>query len=280
MRIALISREHPAKTTGGGIGTYTMTMGAALARLGHQVDLLTGGPGEARIEQGVHVIPLVHPALPQPTASRLLAARRVAREALRSGAEVVQASEWDAEAWWVARRRVLPLVTRLATPTYLVDVLNLGAPRSGTDAVRRMERDQARRSQALIAPSHAIADQVARDWGLDRARIDVIPNPIDGAAVRAAGARSPAVALPERFILFIGRVERRKGVEELAQALPRALSEHPDVNAVILGRNAGASGGDVAPRLAALAEAFPGRVHLLGALPRDQALAVVARATI
>lgn len=280
MRIALISREHPAKTAGGGIGTYTMTMGAALARLGHQVDFLTGGPGEARIEQGVHVIPLVHPSLPQPTASRLLAARRVAREALRSGAEVVQASEWDAEAWWVARRRMLPLVTRLATPTYLVDVLNLGAPRSGTDAVRRMERDQARRSQALIAPSHAIAEQVARHWGLDRARIDVIPNPIDGAAVRAAGGRSLAVALPERFILFIGRVERRKGVEELARALPRALSGYPDVHAVILGRNAGASGGDVAPRLTALAEAFPGRVHLLGALPRDQALAIVARATI
>ena len=26
MRIALISREHPSKTSGGGIGTYTMTM--------------------------------------------------------------------------------------------------------------------------------------------------------------------------------------------------------------------------------------------------------------
>lgn len=280
MRIALISREHPAKTSGGGIGTYTMTMGAALARLGHHVEVLTGGPGAPRIEDGVHIVPLEHPALPSPIASRLFTARRVAKAALRSRADVVQASEWEAEAWWVARRGALPLVTRLATPTYLVDVLNLGAPRPGTSIVRRMERDQARRSQALIAPSVAIADRVARDWRLDRSQIEVIPNPIDGKAVRAAAARTPEISLPERFVLFIGRLERRKGVEEFAHALPRALRDHPNTHALVLGRDAGTSGGDVAVRLLELADSFPGRVHLLGALPRDHALAVVARATI
>ena len=280
MRIALISREHPATSGGGGIGTYTMTMGAALARLGHEVELLTRGSGEPRVEDGVHVVPLVHPALPDPTTSRLLAARRVARAALRSQAQVVQASEWEAEAWWIARRRMLPVVTRLATPTYLVDVLNLGAVRPGTRVVRRMERDQAQRSQALVAPSHAIAARAARDWGLDRARIEVIPNPIDGTAVRAAAERDAGLALPERFILFIGRLERRKGIEELACALPRALREDPEIHGVFVGRDAGASGGDVAPKLARLAESFPDRVHLLGELPREQALPVVARATI
>jgi glycogen synthase len=280
MRIALISREHPATSGGGGIGTYTMTMGAALVRLGHHVELLTRGPGETRVEDGVHVVPLVHPSLPDPTASRLLAARGVARAALRSEAEVVQASEWEAEAWWLARRRMLPVVTRLATPTYLVDLLNLGAVRRGTRVVRRMERDQAQRSQALVAPSHAIAERVANAWGLDVGRIEVIPNPIDGAAVRAAAGTDPGVTLPERFILFIGRVERRKGIEELAHALSRALREDAEIHAVIVGRDAGASGGGVGATLAGLADSFPGRVHLLGERPRETALAVVARATI
>jgi glycogen(starch) synthase len=280
MRITLISREHPARTGGGGIGTYTMTMGAALARLGHQVQVLTHGPGTPRVEDGVQVVPLVHPALPNPTASRLLAARRVARAALQSHPEVVQASEWEAEAWWITRRRMLPVVTRLATPTYLVDRLNLGAARPGTRVVRGMERDQAERSQQLVAPSHAIAERVARDWALDPARIEVIPNPIDGAAIRAAAQRDPGLPLPERFILFIGRLERRKGIEELAHALPRALREDPESHAVFVGRDAGASGGDVAPTLARLSDSFPGRVHLLGELQREQALSVLARATI
>src|SRR5215204_2601635 len=280
MRIALISREHPANTAGGGIGTYTMTMGTALARLGHEVNVLTRGSGKPRVEDGVRVIPLEPPTLPNPVADRLFRARGVARAALRASVDVVQAPEWEADAWWVARRQILPLVTRLATPTYLVELLNQGAPAARTSVIRRMERDQARRSQALVAPSEAIADRVSRDWGLDRSRIEVIPNPIDGAAVRAAGEKNPAVTLPERFLLFIGRLERRKGVEELARALPSVLREHPEVHAVILGRDAGAPGGGVAARLAELVPSFPGRVHLLGALPRERALAVVARATI
>ena len=280
IRIAFVAREHPAISGGGGIGTYTMTMAAALARLGHHVDLFTHGDGAPRVEAGVRVVPLAHPALPNATASRLLAARRVAKAVHEAGAEVVQAAEWEAEAWWIARRRVLPVVTRLATPTYLVDALNLGSVRPGTGVVRRLERDQARRSNALLAPSHAIADRVARDWALDRAEIEVIPNPIDGAAVRSAADASPAVPLPERFILFIGRIERRKGVDELAHALPAALRDDPDIHAVFVGRDAGASGGGVASSLTGLAASFPGRVHLLGELPREQALAVVARATI
>ena len=280
MRVALISREHPSKTSGGGIGTYTMTMGAALARLGHEVTVLTRGSEEPRIEDGVRVIALPHRALRSSTAERLAAARRAARAALGADAQVVQAAEWEADAWWLARRRTLPVVTRLATPTYLVDLLNHGLPRAGTGVVRRMERDQAQRSQALVAPSKAIADRVAGEWGLDRSRIEVIPNPIDGAAVRAAGKNEPEVPLPERFVLFVGRLERRKGIEELAGALPGVLREHPDVHAVVLGRDAGTDGGGVAPLLGTLAASFPGRVHLLGALPRESALAVVARATI
>ncbi|HEX8854610.1 MAG TPA: glycosyltransferase [Thermoleophilaceae bacterium] len=280
MRVVLISREHPSRTSGGGIGTYTMTIGPALAGRGHDVEVLTEGPGEEHVEHGVHVVPLEHPSLPPRTASRLLTARQVAHAARRDGAEVVQAAEWEAEAWWIARTGGSPLVTRLATPTYLVDMLNLGAQRDQSDLVRRMERDQALRSQAIVAPSASIADRVAADWRLDRARIDVIPNPIDGAAVRSAGAADPPVSLPPRYLLFIGRIERRKGVDVLAAALPKALAAHPELHAVFLGRDAGAAGGDAGRRLDDLLEAFPGRVHRPGALPREQALPVVARASL
>ncbi|MFL5827111.1 MAG: glycosyltransferase [Thermoleophilaceae bacterium] len=280
MRVVLISREHPTRTSGGGIGTYTMTMAPALAERGHEVEVVTEGTGGAHLERGVHVVPLEHRSLPAPTASRLLTARRVARAARRDGAEIVQAAEWEAEAWWLARTGGAPLVTRLATPTYLVDRLNLGRQRDSTHVVRRMERDQALRSQAIVAPSESIADRVAADWRLDRARIEVIPNPVDGEAIRTAGAAEPVVPLPARFVLFIGRIERRKGVETLAAALPEALSAHPDLHAVFLGRDAGAAGGDAGCRLDELSELFPRRVHRLGALPREQALPIVARATL
>src|SRR5688500_20320194 len=105
MHIALISPEHPSTAGGGGIGTYTMTMGAALAQLGHEVDILTRGQGRSWTEDGVRVSALSHRALPVALGTRLLAARGVARAARGAGAGVGQAAEWAGHAWWVRRRR-------------------------------------------------------------------------------------------------------------------------------------------------------------------------------
>jgi glycogen(starch) synthase len=279
-RVALISCEHPAVPGGGGIGTYTITTGRALARLGHEVTIITCGDGPPREEEGVLVVPLRHRWLPDPVAERVLARYRTARAARQFGADIAQASEWNAEGWWIARRPSLPLVTRLATPTYLATMLNGNPLPPDVAGVRRMERDQAVRSAALVAPTQVIADRVARDWGLQRERIHVVPNPVDVAAVRAAGAQDPGIALPERFMAFFGRLERRKGLDVLAAGLPRVLDAHPDAHLVLIGDDPGAAGGHALEALRHHTARYADRVHVLGELPRDRALAVVARATL
>jgi glycogen(starch) synthase len=280
MRVVLISREHPADSSGGGIGTYTLTMAQALAGLGHEVTYVTHGDGSEHVTGGVRVVGLAHRWLPNPTAERVAITAAIARRVSRLRPDVIQASEWDAEAWWLARRRPAPLVTRLATPTYLVEALNGGVPDRTTAVVRRMERYQALHSDALVAPSRALAERVAEAWGFSPESVEVIANPIDGAALRRAAAATPPVCLPERFILFIGRLERRKGVETLARALPAVLEAHPTVDAVILGRDAGERAGDVARDLRERTARFSARVHILGELPRDQAMTIVGRAEL
>jgi glycogen synthase len=280
MRVTLISREHPAAPTGGGIGTYTAVTARALAELGHDVVLLTAGPAADRREDGVRLVAVEHPWLPQPEIERLLRARRTAHAAAKVGCDVVQAAEYEAEAWWIARRRTLPLVTRLATPTFLVEGLNLGRPDPCSELRRRMERDQALRSDALVAPSRSIVESVAPAWGLDPAGVEVIPNPIDGEAIRAAGAAPPTVPLPDRFVAFIGRLERRKGVDVLADALPRVLDADRHLHIVLVGRDAGPHGGAGGDLVRARAAQHADRVHLLGELPRPEALAVIARAAL
>src|SRR5262249_20856408 len=248
----------------------------ALAARGHEVHVLTRGDGGVRRDDGVTIHMLRHRWAPWPAAERLIALGGIAAAARRLRPDVVHAAEWDAEAWWVARWTRVPVVTRLATPTFVLEELNEGAPDPDTAFVRRLEREQAQHSTAVYGPTRAIVDRLAADWGL-RA-VEVIPNAVDLDAIRRdARAAPPPVALPRRYVCFFGRLERRKGIEALADALADVLAARPDVHAVLIGRDVG---GPLMERVDATLVPVRDRVHMTGELPREQALAIVAGAEV
>ena len=280
MRIVLISPEYPPADHMGGIGTNTVTVARALARRGDEVLVVTRGSSVSYEDDGVQVERLERRWLPNQVAERMLAYRRVAAAARRFRPDVVQAAEWEAEAWWVARRTSIPVVTRLATPTYMLDLLNFGQLRPQTAFVRRVERDQARRSAIVFAPTLAIADRVSADWRLPSGAVEIVPNPVEIDEVVRAGRTELPLELPSRFLVFIGRLERRKGIEVLGRALARVLAEQPDLHALLIGRDAGEEGGAVMEAFRRDTGAFEERVHVLGEQPREAALAIVARAEV
>ncbi len=264
----------------GGIGTNTATLAPALARRGHVVSVVTPGEGSVREEDDVTVARLDHRWLPTRPARTLAARVAIERAVRRFKPDVVQAAEWSAEAWWLTRRDSRPVVTRLATPSYVLGQLNRLPIDRHEQLVRWLERDQTQRSAAIYAPTRAIAERVAKDWDLDRERIALIPNPIDVQEVLEAGAMTPPLSLPARYVVFNGRLERRKGVEVLAQALRRVLGEDLGLEAVLIGRDPGDENGLLTRRVLAHLEPVRDRVHLLGELPRADALAVVARSEV
>src|SRR5439155_11622200 len=167
----------------------------------------------------------------EPRVERLISRRALAAATDAFRPDVAQAAEWEASGWWITRAGDVPLVTRLATPTYIVEELNRGAPARETAFVRRLERDQTRRSAAILAPTRALADRVARDWKLERPAIHVVPNPVAGDEVRRLGATEVDERLPLPYIAFVGRLERRKGILELGKALGAVLPRHPHLHA-------------------------------------------------
>jgi glycosyltransferase involved in cell wall biosynthesis len=72
-----------------------------------------------------------------------------------------------------------------------------------------------RNADLVFSFSGKIHDIVVRRIGTDPAKVEVIPNAVDGAWI--AGGIKPSKS-PRRF-LFVGRFERRKGVQELSAAL-------------------------------------------------------------
>jgi glycogen synthase len=265
----MMCSEYPPNKGMGGIGTYAATVAGALSRRGHDVRVVTKGDGTVAVEDGV----TVRRVRPRRRLTRL----KASAIALRSRPHVVQAAEWGAEAWLLARFTRLPIVTRLATPTHVIEELNGLEPTRRSRLFQFLERDQTRRSAAVYAPTRAIIQRVARDWSLSPNRIELVPNPVDIQAIRRAGAASSPVALPDRFMVYVGGLERRKGLDELGQAAAGVLRADPNLHLVCIGY---AGPDDVMALFRRNVEPVQDRVHLVGELPRDEALSIVARAEL
>ena len=279
MRIAIISRELPP--FGGGIGSWSQKASQGLARIGHDVHVFTQareGLSTEDLADGVHVHRAV-PARMRP--SSLGWAWAVANALTRYGRfDVVQACEWDAEAVTYALRPSAPLVTRLATPHFLVQAAN-GAPavqRARSLLTSRLERAQARRSRRLISPTRALAQTVAREWGIAEQAITVVPTGIDPPAL------VPGPGLPflgeAPFILYFGRLEVRKGVDVLIDALPEVLGAHADVHCVFIGEDLGFRGRPFAEYAEERCGGLSERLHFLPRMPHADLFRIVAAATL
>ncbi|SFB63460.1 Glycosyltransferase involved in cell wall bisynthesis [Amycolatopsis marina] len=132
---------------------------------------------------------------------------------------------------------------------------------------RSMIARAAGRADTLVVPTRAVADELAGLVG-GRARIRVIGHGVTTALTAPDG---PVPDLPPRFVLAVGTIEPRKGIEVLIQAVA-ALDT--DVALVLVGQP---GWGDLDPVALARAHGLArSRLHLLGRVS-DAQLAHVLR---
>jgi len=99
---------------------------------------------------------------------------------------------------------------------------------------RAMGRRAARWADAVVVPTQAVADELATILDLgDRARV-IRWAPSSALALPAdADARAAALGLPERYVLAVGTLEPRKGLDALVAAM--AHPEAPMLPLVVAG---------------------------------------------
>ena len=142
---------------------------------------------------------------------------------------------------------------------------------------RAMAKRAERFADAVVVPTHAVAAQLAEiiDFG-DRIRV------IGGAVSSTLGVpvdadeRAARLELPDRYVMAVGTLEPRKGLDRLIRAMASAdLSEIPLIIA-------GPKGwGDVdVDQLAAAAGLDAGRVRALGYLSNSDLAVAMDRATV
>lgn len=288
MRICLISREYPPETHIGGIASYTYKTAAALTRLGHEVHVVTAAwkPCADYEENGVHVHRFEEPRVKPRELQAVAHARRVAATIANVPGrfDVIQACEWGGEAAWYALTpgRRAPLVTRLATPLFLIEQLNQNSRYGARGLVfRYMEYTQTRRSDGIISPTRALAEIVCRGWKIAPERVTVVPTGMDPAPVLAnSDGPLPEVVQHQDYLLYFGRLEERKGVHILGQALPAVLKAHPALKAVFVGDDLSYRGGSMREAITAMNQAQADRLIFLPRLPQRELFPIIKAARL
>jgi glycosyltransferase involved in cell wall biosynthesis len=285
MHICFLALDYPSSTSGGGVGNQVRTLGRALLARGYRVSvvaLLQPGLPEFYDDDGIAVyrvqrgnlhwyiskLPFVGNSLS--LATRELEYGWALYEQVRNihhccPIDLIETTETGA--FWVSlgMRKVRQLV-RLHGEQYTFHkytpdlVVTLGLRLS-----RALQRVALYRAALLISPSDAHAREIRAELGAACPPIVVIPNSIDLDTMRinVIGIKDPET------VLFVGRLERVKGILPLLEAAARVVQEHPDVHFILAGAshpNLSKSEIDMSIQRLGLAN----HVQLLGHIPWEQ----------
>jgi glycosyltransferase involved in cell wall biosynthesis len=240
MRVLLVANTLPPADVSG-VGEQVLQLAAGLTAAGHEVEVLGRGPEGARGPK------LLFPLAAVPAACRALR---------RFRPEVVQVHESDGALvalLTVALRPALeppPVVSVLLQVSYVEELRAvrplvapggevLGRPGEVELRFRRWKAPlhaalgwlSARLADVVFAPSAATAAEIRRDYDVER--VGVLPNVTGGLA--EPGGAAEIDEEPRGYLLFVGRLRIRKGVEVLLAALATLRQRFPGVRLLVAG---------------------------------------------
>lgn len=237
MKICFISREYPPETNWGGIGIYTHNMAHALVGHGNEVDVISLAVDSERdyFDGNVHVH-RIKSKVSLPIGNDLARSNKVAEKLNKLGKfDIIEVPEWGAEGFISAFQHKAPLITRLHTPQYLIYKIS-GKPTTITAEWKNfLERTQTIRSTAITSPTRVLQEEVALSWHINTSRITVIPNGIKLEDIEQRG--NAPNSINSDYIVYVGRLEARKGVHVLAKALPGVFERFPNLKMVFVGKD-------------------------------------------
>lgn len=252
MNILLVSQEYPPETGWGGIGTYTFHLAHGLAERGHSIRVLSmsvNGRPSVRDQEGVRVYRILnaHPlnllrrfrlgSIAHIVGWSQSVAEGIACLSQQLAPDIVELPLWDAESLAYGRHPRFPFVVRAETPR--TENARIGGFERRWWAVNVragcwLEGLAARRATRLIAISQAVARTVQSDYHVSPEKIRVCYLGIPMPAQESTRGKAKNVTF-----LFAGRLEPRKGIQNLLRAVPRVAEALPEARFVIAGKDVG-----------------------------------------
>ena len=280
MKICLVSQEYPPETPWGGIGTQTWNKARALARLGHEVHVLSRSAEEGldlrtERDQGVFVHRMKPPGYQFPLFGRTTYLLGYTWFVLAKLHELMQHVSFDVLdfpefggegfAYQVDRTmwNWVPVVVHVHGPLAMFEEY-MGWPAKDSrfsQVGTFMEGFTIKRADALMACSTSVARLVERYYGVPWESIDVVHCGVDTDVFHPG----PDQATPARpTVLFVGSVVENKGAQVVVEAVIKLRKKYPDIRLLMVGK-----GGP------SLMEQLTERIHNEGAEPNVEFLGFI-----
>jgi phosphatidylinositol alpha-mannosyltransferase len=230
MKIGLVCPYNIVK--GGGVQEIVLATHAELSRRGHEVRIITPLPRDSEV---IDVPDCIFVGSSTDFRSPMRTTAQVSASADPEKIEqMLQAEKFDIlhfhEPWIpVLSRQILGRSQSVNIATFHAKIPETLMSRTVVKVVTPYLKSVLKDLHAITAVSDSAAEYVG---GLTDESITIIPNGIDLAKYRAP---KKVKAKNGKSILFIGRLERRKGVKYLLQAYSLLAQDDPDLKLIIAG---------------------------------------------
>jgi len=249
MRVCLLSASYPPAEIGG-IGRHTNLMARGLCEIGHEVHVIAQGNREQDLfDDGVHVHRISYRTNRYSRYSRFQGLfhglnyshavyEKVAQLIYSDGIQVVDSPLWQLEGLVTAVSNIIPVIVWLQTSLRHIAVIQ-GRRDHDARLIGELERALIERADYLIPNSRATLDAVREVHNVmpkDK-RYRIIPHgivPVPDDQVRPFNRERESDGF---VVLYVGRLEQRKGILDLFEAIPSVLERVSGVKFIVAGQD-------------------------------------------
>ena len=246
LRVCLVSYEFPP--SGGGEATYVSGLANGLTKMGHEVTLLTPhDPHVGASDRAFRIVP-IGPGRPPLRGAGFLSEVGAKVSSLARGGQVdVVHVAFDYPTFFVRLDRTVPCVATvhhlhkveaLSMLPFQANALQKGILLLKGSILTSLEGSLVRQCSAVIAVSRFTAESVRRHLAVKAGRISLVQNGIDASEFEDGNPerfRREFPRLGEKIVLFVGRLERSKGLDYLIPAFASVNSRVEGATLAIVG---------------------------------------------
>ena len=240
MNICLVSKGYPPETGWGGTATYSRNLAQGLVKLGHEVHVISFATSESkkymdgkvyvdRIKARVKVkmlTAIIHEAFIY---------KKILETIKKYNIDVVTAPLGlleDSLAFSIAK--IKPFVISLHPLTFndLYYGLNLPLKLS-------LEGFCLNKADRIIVPTRKNAQLVSHEYDIGKQKIRIVPLGIDASKfrIRKTELRHELNLVGKKVVLFVGRLEKGKGVHVLVDCISEVVRRVPNAYFVFIGQD-------------------------------------------